>query len=230
MAYQRHRLKKSLRDVAPRDRFKRLGPKALTDHELLATVLSGSVPGKRILHIAHQVIEICVPGSMPGRGDVDSLCGLCELEEVQAYKILACFELGRRYFERATRPRLSTPEDVYEHLRSMSTLNKEAFRGLYLDVKGQLVHDEIVSLGTLSMNLVHPREVFRPAVEHSAASLILAHNHPSGDPTPSAEDLRVTRQLAEVGRLLDIEVLDHVIVGVEGFVSLRRRGLIETPR
>ena len=112
----------------------------------------------------------------------------------------------------------------------MSTLNKEAFRGLYLDVKGQLVHDEIVSLGTLSMNLVHPREVFRPAVEHSAASLILAHNHPSGDPTPSAEDLRVTRQLAEVGRLLDIEVLDHVIIGAEGFVSLRRRGLIETPR
>jgi DNA repair protein RadC len=228
MAYQRHRLKRSHREEAPKDRLKRLGPKALTDHELLATVLSESSPGKRILHIAHQVIEICVPGSIPGHGDVSNLRGFCELEEAHACKILACFELGKRYFERAAKPRLSTPEDVYEHLRSMSTLNKEAFRGLYLDVKGQLVHDEMVSLGTLSMNLVHPREVFRPAVEHSAASLILAHNHPSGDPTPSAEDLRVTRQLAEVGRLLDIEVLDHVIVGAEGFVSLRRRGLIET--
>jgi DNA repair protein RadC len=126
--------------------------------------------------------------------------------------------------------RFCTPEAVHNHLRSMGRLKKEAFRGLYLDVKNQLVHDEIVSLGTLTMNLIHPREVFRPAIEHSAAGIILAHNHPSGDPTPSSEDLKVTKQLVEVGRLLDIQVLDHLIITADDFVSLRRQGFLEEGR
>jgi len=232
MAYQHHRVRDLPEGERPREKLKRLGPGALADYELLAVILARGTKREDLLHIARRAMESYGSGALLGVGDVECLRQLCDVGEVHACQILACFELGKRFFQKANHIRLCTPEAVYEHLRSMSRLNKEAFRGLYLDVKGRLVHDEIVSLGTLTMNLVHPREVFRPAIEHSAARIILVHNHPSGDPAPSADDLKVTRQLVEVGRLVDIEVLDHVIIGREGFVSLRRKGLMgpETSR
>jgi DNA repair protein RadC len=228
MAYQQHRVTDLPEDQRPREKLRRLGPGALSDYELLAVILARGTKREGLLHIAQKALQSCGSGVLLGVEDVDRLRQLCDVGEVHACQILACFELGRRFFQKSNRIRLRTPEAVYQHLRHMSELNKEAFWGLYLDVKGRLVHDEVISLGTLTMNLVHPREVFRPAIEHSAASMILVHNHPSGDPTPSAEDLKVTRQLVEVGRLMDIEVLDHVIIGGESFVSLRRKGLMGT--
>lgn len=130
--------------------------------------------------------------------------------------------------KRCLREQLRNPDEVYQYLSSLQKLLKETFHALYLDVKGRLIYDETVSIGTLTMNLVHAREVFRPAIEHAAASVILAHNHPSGDPTPSAEDLQITRQLVEVGKLIDIQVLDHVIIGEGDYVSLRRKGLMDS--
>jgi DNA repair protein RadC len=209
-----------------RRKLAKRGPEALSDEELLSIVLARGAGGESCPVIARRIMRFFHPGLFPHHGLVGSLQELCRISEGQACQVLACFELGRRYFHAIRQVRLCTPEAVYDHLRSMGRLGKEAFRGLYLDVKNQLVHDEIVSLGTLTMNLVHPREVFRPAIEHSAVGVILVHNHPSGDPTPSPEDLKVTRQLAQVGRIMDIEVLDHVIVTRESFVSLRRRGLL----
>jgi DNA repair protein RadC len=226
MAHRHHRVRNLGKEEKPRERLKKFGPEALADDELLAVVLARGTKGEKPLPIARRVLDSRGFGALLGEGAMKHLCQLCDVGEGHACQILACFELGRRFFQRAAGINLHTPEAVYEHLRSMRRLHKEAFRGLYLDVKGRLVHDEIVSLGILTMNLVHPREVFRPAIEHSAASVILVHNHPSGDPSPSAEDLRVTRQLVEVGKLVDIEVLDHVIIGREGFVSLRRQGLM----
>lgn len=211
---------------SPRDRLKRLGTGTLTDDELLALVLDPGRSGVNPRQIARRAVEIFHTGVHIADGAVGVIRELCQVSEIKACQIVACLELGRRIFQASSRVRLSHPEAVYDHLRSMARLKKEAFRGLYLDVKSQVVHDEIISLGTLTMNLVHPREVFRPAIEHSAASVILVHNHPSGDPTPSAEDLKVTQQLVAVGRLIDIEVLDHVIVGEDGFISLRRKGLL----
>jgi DNA repair protein RadC len=228
MAHRHDRVRNLAKAQRPRERLKKLGPEALADEELLAVILARSTKGEGLLPIARRVLDSRGLGALLGEGAVGRLCQLCQVGEVHAYQILACFELGRRFFQKTDGINLRTPEAVYEHLRSMRGLSKEAFRGLYLDVKGRLVHDEIVSLGILTMNLVHPREVFRPAIEHSAASIILAHNHPSGDPAPSAEDLRVTRQLVKVGELVDIEVLDHVIIGREGFVSLRRQGLMRS--
>jgi len=198
----------------------------LADDELLAIILAPGAGKESLLQIARRAMGSYGFGVLLGAGAVAHLRQLCDLGEMHACQIMACLELGRRIFHNGEGICLRTPEAVYEHLRSMSRLRKEAFRGLYLDVKGGLIHDEIVSLGTLTMNLVHPREVFRPALERSAANVILAHNHPSGDPTPSAEDLSVTRQLVEVGRLVDIQVLDHVIIGGRNFVSLRRKGLL----
>jgi DNA repair protein RadC len=209
-----------------RRKLNRLGPRALTDGELLAVVLSRGSRGEPADAAARRIMRIYHDGFGPRCCSVETFRELCRVSRQHACQTLACFELGRRFYCQTDGLQLSTPEAVHEHIRPMARLTREAFRGLYVDVKNCLIHDEVISLGTLSMNLVHPREVFRPAIEHSAAGIILAHNHPSGDPAPSAEDLKVTRQLLEVGRLLDIEVLDHVIVARKGCVSLRRKGFL----
>jgi DNA repair protein RadC len=123
-------------------------------------------------------------------------------------------------------PTIRTPEDVYKYLEEMRKLQKEHFRGLYLNIRNRLIHDEVISIGSLTFNIVQPREVFRPAIEYGAAALILAHNHPSGEPEPSEDDLKVTRKIVEVGKLMEIDVLDHIIIGNDNYVSLRERGLM----
>ncbi len=115
-------------------------------------------------------------------------------------------------------------KDAYQYLQAMKFLKKEHFHGLYLDSRNKLVYDEVISIGSLTANIIHPREVFRPAIEHSAAAVIVAHNHPSGDPHPSEHDLRVTARLKSVGELLNIPLLDHLIIADEGFVSLKDEG------
>jgi DNA repair protein RadC len=107
----------------------------------------------------------------------------------------------------------------------MKKLTKEQFRGLYLNTRNRLIHDEVISMGSLNLSIVHPREVFRPAVEFGAAAVILAHNHPSGEPEPSDEDVKVTKRMIQVGKIMDIEILDHLIIGDEKYVSLKERGL-----
>jgi DNA repair protein RadC len=209
-----------------RQKLEKLGPKALADRELLAIVLARGCGGERVDAIARRIMRVYHDGFGPRCCSVETFQELCRVSRQHACQTLACFELGRRFFCRSDGLQLCTPDAVSDHVRSMVRLTREAFRGLYVDVKNCLIHDEVISLGTLSMNLVHPREVFRPAIEHSAAGVILAHNHPSGDPTPSAEDLKVTRQLMKVGRLLEIEVLDHVIVARNGCISLRRKGFL----
>jgi len=214
------------RQSAIRRKLDRLGPRVLSDGELLTIVLSRGFGGEPADAVAHRIMRVYHDGFGPRCCSVETFRELCRVSRQHACQTLACFELGRRFYCQTDGLQLGTPEAVYDHVRSMVRLTREAFRGLYVDVKNCLIHDEVISLGTLSMNLVHPREVFRPAIEHSAAGIILAHNHPSGDPAPSAEDLRVTRQLTEAGRLLDIEVLDHVIVARKGCVSLRRKGFL----
>jgi DNA repair protein RadC len=143
------------------------------------------------------------------------LCKACQL--------VACFELGRRLFRNADGRKpvtIRTASQVYDYLRDMRDLPKEHLRGLYLDSHYQLIHDELISIGTLTSNLVHPREVFRPALEFSAAALILAHNHPSGVPRASEADLLITRQIIEAGRVLGIGLLDHVIIARTKYASV----------
>jgi len=134
---------------------------------------------------------------------------------VKACQLVACFELGRRLFETRSGRKpivLRTASQVFEYLKDMRDLPKEHLRGLYLDNHYQLIHDELISIGTLTSNVIHPREVFRPALEYSAAALILAHNHPSGIAKPSEADLAITAQIIEAGRVLGITLLDHVII------------------
>ena len=121
----------------------------------------------------------------------------------------------------------TTPEDVVRELADLRTAAQECFVTLTLDTKNRIIDKHLVTLGTLNASLAHPREVFKTAILDAAASIILAHNHPSGDPTPSAEDIRVTRQLVEVGRQVEIQILDHIIIGRPDHISLRETGMVQ---
>ena len=131
----------------------------------------------------------------------------------------------------STGERVRTPEDVYHICGDIAALAQETFHALLLDAKNGVINREMVSLGVADASLVHPREVFRAAIESGAVAIVVAHNHPTGDPTPSAEDIRITRRLIEAGKVLDIKVVDHVIIGrslepgAQGFLSLRESGL-----
>ena len=141
----------------------------------------------------------------------------------KACQLVACFELGRRFFKAADGKRpitLRTASQVHEYLKDMRDLPKEHLRGLYLDTHYQLIHDETISIGSLTSNIVHPREVFRPALEYSASAVILAHNHPSGVSKPSEADIAITKQIVEAGKILGIGVLDHIVITKTKFESI----------
>ena len=213
----------------PRERLYRKGADALADAELLAIQLGTGVPGMSAMDVARDMLA--QHGSLSGLSGlgVAELAGIRGVGRVKAVRLAAAFEITRRLRSRngASRAVLSSPEQVFARYGPlMEELKKEVFRVILLDAQNGLLRDVVVSEGTLSASLVHPREVFKPAILESAASIILLHNHPSGDPTPSREDLRLTRQLVECSKLLDLRIHDHVIIGRERFVSLAQRGAV----
>jgi len=186
----------------------------------------------RILRTLTEGCEGRLPRRLPRASDTSATLRAREgMGADAAERLAAALELGRRCLGEPARPgrRLLDPADVARALfAEASRLRKEAFWALALDAQGGLLHRERVSLGTLTSSLVHPREVFQPAVIHGAASLVVAHNHPSGDPEPSQDDRATTRRLERVGRLLGIPVVDHVVLGAGCYVSFRERGWIQT--
>lgn len=213
----------------PREKLIKHGPDVLKNSELLAIILNTGCRGLNVLELSRMIIKDYGNKAIALEKNVGRLMEALNLPQVKACQVVATFELGRRFFleDKGRIPTIKGPEDVFKHLSEMKKLQKEHFRGLYLNTRNRLIHDEIISMGTLNLSLIQPREVFRPAIEYSAAALILAHNHPSGDPEPSEDDIKVTRQIAEAGKLMEIDVLDHVIIGEERFVSLKERGVIE---
>ena len=213
----------------PRERLYWNGPEALADAELLALQLGSGVPGRSAVDVAREMLAAY--GSLAGVAarEAAELARVPGVGPAKAARLAAAFELTRRLRARTPGARLvlSAPAEVYAAFGPlMEDLPREVFRVALLDAQNGLLRDRVVSEGTLSASLVHPREVFKPAILESAASVILLHNHPSGDPTPSREDVRLTRQLVECARLLDLRVHDHVIIGRGSFVSLAERGII----
>lgn len=214
----------------PRERLWRLGSGALTVQELLAVLLGTGCPGCDALDVA---------GALLARVE-GSLCRLASRPPVEvartpgvgrakAARLAAALELGRRLEAEASPPpeRIRGPGDVHRlcapRLRDLAV---EEFHVLALGTQSQLLADLLITRGLLNSSLVHPREVFRAAIAEAAAGIIVVHNHPSGDPTPSADDRAVTRQLVEAGRLLDLPVYDHVIVGGDRYISFSEAGLL----
>jgi DNA repair protein RadC len=214
----------------PRERLWTLGPAALTTAELLAILIGTGGGGVSVLEVAGRLLGV-------GDGSLRRLASRPSAELLRAHgigptkaaRLLAAFELGAR-LSREERPaviRIREPEDVVRLFRDrLRDLQVEEFHLLALDSQSQVLREVLVTRGLLNSSLVHPREVFRAAIAEAAAGIIVVHNHPSGDPTPSAEDRAVTQQLAAAGRLLDLPLYDHVIIAGDRFVSFATAGLL----
>ena len=214
----------------PRERLWSLGPAALTTAELVAILLGTGGSGSDVLEVAGRLLNV-------GDGSLRRLARRPGAELLRAHgigptkaaRLLAAFELGARLAreERPAAVRIREPEDVARLFQSrLRDLQVEEFHLLALDSQSQVLREVLVTRGLLNSSLVHPREVFRAAIAEAAAGIIVVHNHPSGDPTPSAEDRAVTQQLLAAGRLLDLPLYDHVIIAGDRFVSFATAGLL----
>lgn len=219
----------------PRERLRALGARALSVRELLAILVGSGGVGGSALEVADRILARC-EGERPEGNVLRRLAslpsGILEGERgvgaATASRIQAALELGRRAAAHLPElgERIRGPEDVFARLGPrLRDLPQEEFHALLLNTQHRIIRDFLVTRGILDASLVHPREVFRPAIVESAAGVVLVHNHPSGDPTPSWEDRTVTRQLAEAGRAIGIPVLDHVVVGEGRWVSMRELGV-----
>ena len=217
-------------DDRPRERLWSLGPAALTTAELLAIVLGTGGAGQDVLGLAGHLLEVS-EGSLRrlARRPRAELLRSPGIGPTKAGRLIAALELGSRAAreERPPVPRIREPEDVVRLFGTrLRDLQVEEFHLLALDSQSQVLREVLVTRGLLNSSLVHPREVFRAAIAEAAAGIIVVHNHPSGDPTPSAEDRAATKQLVSAGRLLDIPLYDHVIIAGDQFVSLATAGLL----
>ena len=213
----------------PRERLQKFGEKALSAQELLALVVSRGIRGKSVMNIAQELLTEFKSIKGISEATIEQLCGIKGIGVAKACQIKACFELGKRE-ELDVEPKdfdIKNPEAVVKVIRaSIKDKAKEHFKLILLNTRNKIVGITNVSVGTLNANLVHPREVFKDAIAHNAASVILVHNHPSGDPEPSEDDLKITKRLIEAGKILGIEVVDHIIVVKNGFLSFKSKKLI----
>ncbi len=211
-------------DERPRERLIHRGAEALSAQEILALILGRGVRGESVMVTAQKLLSKF--GSLRGIADssVEELSQVNGIGPAKAAQLKAAFDLSRRLAEgpRESRPQVKSPEDVVSVAGgALKGKKKEHFLVLLLDTRNRLIRMSPVSMGSLDSSIVHPREVFKEAISASAASVIFVHNHPSGDPEPSPDDIELTRRLVDAGRLLGILVLDHVIVGDGSFLSLK---------
>jgi DNA repair protein RadC len=220
-------------DERPREKLLGRGAAALTDSELIAILLRTGLPGANAVEVARQLLEQY--GSLSGlsRCSVKEIASIPGIGPAKAIQLVAAFGLGQRLAnERLSRRKLDSPELVHDLVAAeMRTLHKESLRVILLDTRYHLVRIEEVSLGSVNESIAHPRDVFRPAVISSAYAVIVVHNHPSGDPSPSQSDHSLTRRLAEAAELLQIKLLDHIIIGApaEGrlpYFSFKEAGVL----
>jgi len=213
----------------PRERLQKFGAEALSAQEILALILGRGIAGESVMVTAQRLLSQF--GSLKGiaSASVEELSQVKGIGVAKASQIKAAFELANRlegYSEAGSRPVVKTPDDVVGRVRGrLKGKKKEYFLALLLDTRNRLIKVAEISVGSLEGSLVHPREVFKEAISATAASVVFAHNHPSGDPTASEDDIGLTKRLAEVGEIVGIDVLDHIIIGDKNFLSLKREGL-----
>ena len=213
----------------PRERFIRHGPEALKTAELIAIILGSGTKETPVLLLSQAIVTKF--GDLKGLAEatIEEFCQIKGMGPAKAIQLCAALTLGIRASQNLPQAKslIQTPAQAYETLRSLFAHEKrELFVALLLDTRANLINHQIISIGTLSNTLVHPRELFYPAIRHKAASIIIAHNHPSGDPTPSREDLALTKTLLEAAALMDIPINDHLIITDTGYLSFRQEHLM----
>lgn len=213
----------------PRERLMKHGVASLSNSELLAIILRTGSRKENVLNLANRILKEFNLLQL-SRANVSQLKEIHGISHAKACQIVACFELARRLqaYNGEKKKKIKSSEDAFKLLYpKLSGLKKEKFMALYLNTKNFVIKEEVISIGSLNASIVSPREVFSTALVEGAAGVIVAHNHPSGDTTPSKNDIDITIRLAEAGKLLGVELLDHLIIGDKSYISLRRIGVIE---
>lgn len=207
----------------PREKLLESGVKSLSLAELLSVVLMTGTKKEDVLSMSSRVIKEYGKSIFANPTlDLVKISAELDLPLTKVCQIIACGELGKRLFDKNVNglKTIRTADDVYEYTKDMHNLSKEHLRGLYLDTHNKVIHDEVISIGTINSSIVHAREVFRPAIEYGAAAFILVHNHPSNVSTPSESDKMITEQIIKAGKVLGISLLDHVVVARDSFTSI----------
>lgn len=218
----------------PRERLVKFGEHSLSIQELLQLILGRGIAGESVAVTAQKLLTHFGSLQKLSEASIEELSQIRGIGLAKACQIRACFEIARRTYnndqtsnDKQKTKRVLSAEDVYKLVKSkLKNYTKEHFFVLSFDTRSKLLGIDEISVGTLNANLVHPRETFEAAIHRHSAQVIIVHNHPSGDPDPSEDDLTITKRLIESGKILDIEVLDHLIVTQNGFLSFKERGLI----
>ncbi len=206
----------------PREKMYMLGAKSLTIAELVAILLGTGTRKEEVMSMAQRILREYGEKALTSELSPKKFAELVDIPVGKASQIIAALEIGRRFFsEKYGKPAyIKTSQQAYEHLKVISYGKKEQLRALYLNSRYQIIHDEIISVGSLTSNIVHPREVFQPAIEQGAIAVLIAHNHPSGSLEPTEADINTTRQLVEAGNVLGVELLDHLIITSKSYTSV----------
>lgn len=210
------------KDDRPREKILANGPLSVSMAELLAVVLITGTIKEEVLAMSRRIMKEYGERNILEQRDAAKLARDLEIPIGKALQIVAIGELGRRLFSKNENgaPTIRTAREVFDYVGDMRALSKEHLRGLYLNAHYKVIHDEIISIGTLDGSMIHPREVFKPAIEYAAAAVILVHNHPSGNIEPSVSDRAITEQVARAGEIIGIDLIDHVIVTKSAYASI----------
>lgn len=211
----------------PREKLEKKGTQALHKEELLAIILRAGIKGKNVLQLAQDILSKYGDKKLID-ASFEELRNIHGVGPTKAAQVMASIELGKRLYKEKVEKEvfINSSEDVLKEVEHIRENKKENFIVLYLDARNRLIYKETVSIGILNANLIHPREVFEPAVRYLAAQIIIVHNHPSGNPEPSEEDLEITEKLVKSGKILGIEVIDHVIVTKNKFLSMKEKEIL----
>lgn len=214
--------------LRPREKLIRSGVESLKEKELLAILFRTGNKKYNAIELSENFLKK-YPLHCLKDIQFEQLIKFESIDSGKACTLLAALELSKRVFavQDSHLPLISSPKDVLPHIHEIRNYKKEHFVALFLNARNQLLHKETISIGTLTASLVHPREVFEPALRYSAASILVAHNHPSGETEPSDQDIEITRRLLEAGSLLGIDLIDHVIVSSSGYSSLKELDIIK---
>jgi DNA repair protein RadC len=219
VGYKNHSL---FLNMKPREKLIEYGISNLSDDELIAIILGKGTKKETVFQTSKRLLEQFDHSELINIRKIDDFMKNFNVSYVKSAQLIATFELGKRFFKNKNKNHyFRSSEQVYEYVKEMEHLQKEHVKGLYLDTHYKLIYEETVSIGGLNANILHPREVFQPALEHNAYALIIVHNHPSGDPTPSHEDRKTTNILQSAAEILHIPLLDHIIIGKNCYKSLK---------
>ncbi|WP_156291200.1 RadC family protein [Oceanobacillus salinisoli] len=229
MSSQSIMIKDVPKEDRPRERMLKLGAGHLSNQELLAILLGSGTKEESVMALSNRVLMHFEGLKLLRDATVEELVAIKGIGYAKGVLLLSAIEIGKRMNQYRSEEKyiIRSPDDGADYImEEMRNLSQEHFVVLFLNTKNQVIHRQTIFIGSLNASIVHPREVFREAVKRSAASIIVAHNHPSGDPTPSQEDIHVTRRLVESGKMIGIELLDHLIIGDRKFVSLKEKGYL----